>query len=235
MILALGQLHAMIMTISLRSLDMDRVARLSPVSESWCVSIYMNREDSPIPSEIRYSYWAFNRTYYCDHSYLERHAFYYHNGEIWKRYIAEDYVSISRSYPIWITPYGNELIFGVYEYGREHIWITRGDRAVKMVHCGVNEPSCVTYSPVMQAIYGLTYTDGSYFISVYKFEVISLFNQCAKIIQKSEMIDQVPLCLKRPSDEPRNRAISRTNANLRSGISQYHTDRCRQEGILSKL
>ena len=105
-------------------------------------------------------------------------------------------MSISRSYPIWITPYGNELIFGVYEYGREHIWITRGDRAVKMVHCGVNEPSCVTYSPVMQAIYGLTYNDGSYFVSVYKFEVISLFNQCAKIIQKNKMIYQVPLCLR---------------------------------------
>lgn len=163
--------------------------------------------------EAQYTFRAFssmmNTSNAESYAYIKNDHFHYYDGTHWKDYkIIGDIGPLG--IPKWILPYRQEgflvyfhmNILGVGE-GESKLWIARDGKMTKLCENGYEEPGRLTYSSITDAIYGLKMHNGMLAVFVYHFEVLSLFNQCIRVIRRHPSLrEKVPPHLQEKVDNP---------------------------------
>ena len=183
---------------------------LSPYKdyESWVAVRYSDVRDLRIPTSVCYSHYPFSRNIVRstaeNFSYVEGNKFNYYDGVKWKQYVLRGSAFFKDMEHVWwVCPDGDSVLFSlIYTPYSSQVWRARGDRAVLLWYGGDREPKYITYSSITKGLYGLSYTVDHlnwktyYHVSVYQYDIPTLFNLCASIVNREKMIDRVPFCLK---------------------------------------
>ena len=212
-------------TLLIRSYDLPAFwVQLTPSGESWVITQYTNRYNLSIPAKIRYSHYPFSDHSHSaeSYSYVKGNIFNYYNGRDWKTYTLQGSISFNTRAYVWsLIPDGDSVLFSLISTPYpSQLWRARGDYAVLVWSGGYREPHYITYSPLSRELYGLSSTEifssessspweTYYHVSVYQFDIPSLFNLCASIINREKMINCVPPCLQDQVANPETERYAR--------------------------
>lgn len=140
------------------------------------------------------------------HPYILDGYFYHYDGKQWEKYkfVGTLYQG---NYAVWILPYstGGYLVLCNRPFSAiSYLYLARDRQMIPVCITEYEEPRIIAYSPITKCLYGLKCVDernvGLY---VYRFEVLSLFNECVRVIRRySELYHNVPPCVKEDVDNP---------------------------------
>ena len=202
---------------------------LTQSGESWLVTRYTIPSS---PSKICYSHYPFNQMHiYVGreefYSYVKDNIFHYYNGTEWKTYTLRGSISFNDTeYVWWLVSDGDSVLFSLLDTSYpSQLWRARGDHAVLVWYGGYQEAKYITYSPITRELYGLSPTvtsslETSFHVSVYQFDIPSLFNLCASTINREKMIGRVPPCLQEQVANPETERYVRHKGKVSS--ERYH-------------